>query len=100
MPLRQGNGRGPLYGIRVLELGNFIAGPTAGKLLAEFGAEVIKIEQPGSGDQVRRWRLFGDKTSMLWKTLSRNKKSVAIDLRNPAGSALRCSDRELPAGAA
>lgn len=86
MPLRPGNGRGPLYGIRVLELGNFIAGPTAGKLLAEFGAEVIKIEQPGSGDQARRWRLFGDKTSMLWKTLSRNKKSVAIDLRKPKGA--------------
>jgi len=70
----------------VLELGNFIAGPTAGKLLAEFGAEVIKIEQPGSGDQVRRWRLFGDETSMLWKTLSRNKKSVAINLRKPQGA--------------
>jgi formyl-CoA transferase len=70
----------------VLELGNFIAGPTAGKLLAEFGAEVIKIEQPGSGDQVRRWRPQGDDTSMLWKTLSRNKKSVAIDLRKPQGA--------------
>lgn len=72
----------------MLELGNFIAGPTAGKLLAEFGAEVIKIEQPGSGDQVRRWRLFGDQTSMLWKTLSRNKKSVAIDLRKREGAEL------------
>jgi formyl-CoA transferase len=70
----------------VLELGNFIAGPTAGKLLAEFGAEVIKIEQPGSGDQVRRWRLFGDETSMLWETLSRNKKSLAIDLRKSQGA--------------
>jgi formyl-CoA transferase len=79
-------GHGPLSGIRVLELGNFIAGPTAGKLLAEFGAEVIKVEQPGSGDQVRRWRLFGDQTSMLWKTMSRNKKSVAIDLRKPKGA--------------
>ena len=70
----------------MLEPGNFIAGPTAGKLLAEFGAEVIKIEQPGSGDQVRRWRPFGDETSMLRKTLSRNKKSVAIDLRKPQGA--------------
>jgi formyl-CoA transferase len=79
-------GHGPLYGVRVLELGNFIAGPTAGKILAEFGAEVIKVEQPGSGDQVRQWRLFGGQTSMLWKTLSRNKKSVSIDLRKPKGA--------------
>jgi formyl-CoA transferase len=85
-PGRARDGHGPLCGIRVLELGNFIAGPTAGKLLAEFGAEVIKIEQPGSGDQVRRWRLFGDETSMLWETLSRNKKSVAIDLRKAQGA--------------
>src|ERR1700759_3071087 len=84
-PDRPQNGHGPLHGVRVLELGNFIAGPTAGKLLAEVGAEVIKIEQPGSGDQVRRWRRFGVKTSLLWKTLSRNKKSVAIVLRKPKG---------------
>lgn len=77
-----------LEGVRVLELGNFIAAPTAGKLLAEFGAEVIKIEQPGKGDPIRQWRLERGSTSMLWRTLGRNKKSVTIDLSVPAGADL------------
>jgi len=68
---------GPLTGVRILELGNFVAAPSAGRLLAEFGAEVIKVEQPGVGDQVRRWRLFRGETSMMWRTLGRNKKSGA-----------------------
>jgi crotonobetainyl-CoA:carnitine CoA-transferase CaiB-like acyl-CoA transferase len=76
---------GPLAGIRVLELGNFIAAPTAGRLLAEFGAEVIKVERPGSGDELRRWRLHGGDTSLLFRALGRNKKSVTLDLRAPAG---------------
>ena len=79
---------GPLDGIRVLELGNFVAAPSAGRMLGEFGAEVIKIEQPGIGDQIRRWRMFRGQTSMMWRTLARNKKSVTIDLRNAEGQEL------------
>jgi succinyl-CoA---D-citramalate CoA-transferase len=79
---------GPLTGVRILELGNFVAAPSAGRLLAEFGAEVIKVEQPGVGDQVRRWRLFRGETSMMWRTLARNKKSVTIDLHTPEGQEL------------
>jgi formyl-CoA transferase len=80
--------RAPLQGVRVLELGNFIAAPSAGRLLGEFGAEVIKIEQPGIGDQVRHWRLHRGETSMMWRTLGRNKKSVTIDIRQPEGQDL------------
>lgn len=76
----------PLDGIRVLELGNFIAAPTAGRLMAEFGAEVIKIEKPAVGDQIRQWRLYGDDVSMMWRTLGRNKKSVTVDLSRPEGA--------------
>ena len=78
----------PLDGVRVLELGNFIAAPSAGRLLAEFGADVVKIEQPEVGDQIRRWRLFRGETSMLWRTMARNKLSVTIDLRLPEGQEL------------
>jgi formyl-CoA transferase len=80
--------RPPLDGIRVLELGNFVAAPSAGRLLGEFGAEVIKIEQPGVGDQVRRWRLFRGETSMMWRTIARNKKSVTVDLHQAEGQEL------------
>jgi formyl-CoA transferase len=80
-----GGETGPLSGVRVLELGNFIAAPTAGRLLAEFGADVIKIERPGTGDELRRWRLHGGDTSLLFRALGRNKKSVTVDLRQPAG---------------
>jgi formyl-CoA transferase len=79
---------GPLSGVRVLELGNFIAAPSAGRLMAEFGAEVIKVEKPGVGDQIRHWRLPRGNTSMMWRTLARNKKSVTIDLRTPQGAEL------------
>jgi len=79
---------GPLTGIRVLELGNFVAAPTAGRLLAEFGAEVIKIELPRVGDEVRKWRLARGDTSMMWRTIARNKKSVTIDMRTAEGSDL------------
>ncbi|MGQ1838653.1 CaiB/BaiF CoA transferase family protein [Kocuria turfanensis] len=75
----------PLAGIRVLELGNYIAAPTAGRLLADFGAEVIKVERPGTGDELRNWRLYKGTTSMLFRTLNRNKKSVVLDLRSEAG---------------
>lgn len=77
--------RRPLAGVRVIELGNFIAAPTTGRLLADFGAEVIKIERPCTGDEVRRWRLYGGGTSMLYRTLNRNKLSVELDLRAPEG---------------
>ncbi|GAA4546253.1 CoA transferase [Pseudonocardia xishanensis] len=75
----------PLQGVRVLELGNYIAAPTAGRLLADFGAEVIKIERPRTGDELRNWRLYGGTTSMLYRTVNRNKKSVVLDLREPEG---------------
>ena len=75
----------PLAGVRVLELGNYIAAPTAGRLLADFGAEVIKVERPGTGDELRNWRLHKGDTSMLYRTINRNKKSVVLDLRTEAG---------------
>ncbi|MFT7712173.1 CaiB/BaiF CoA transferase family protein [Clavibacter tessellarius] len=76
----------PLTGIRVLELGSFIAAPTAGRLLADFGAEVIKVERPGTGDELRRWRLHaGSTTSMLFHAINRNKRSIALDLRTDEG---------------
>ena len=79
---------GPLAGIRVLELGQLIAGPFAAKTLADFGADVIKIEPPGTGDPLRKWRLLRDGTSVWWEVQSRNKRSVVADLRQPDGQAL------------
>ncbi|ANZ25957.1 MULTISPECIES: CaiB/BaiF CoA-transferase family protein [Rhodococcus] len=78
----------PLEGIRVLELGNYIAAPTAGRLLADFGAEVIKVERPRTGDELRNWRLYAGDTSMLYRTVNRNKKSIVVDLRTDAGRAV------------
>jgi formyl-CoA transferase len=75
---------GPLAGLKVLELGQLIAGPFAAKTLADFGAEVIKIEPPGSGDPLRQWRLLHNGTSVWWQVQSRNKKSVVLDLREPS----------------
>lgn len=75
----------PLEGVRVLELGNYIAAPTAGRLLADFGAEVIKVERPGTGDELRRWRLYAGSTSMLFRTVNRNKKSIVLDLKTEQG---------------
>ena len=72
-----------LHGIRVLELGQLIAGPFAGKTLADFGADVIKVEAPGSGDPLRKWRLLKNGTSVWWQVQSRNKRSVALDLKSP-----------------
>ncbi len=74
---------GPLTGLKVIELGQLIAGPFAAKTLADFGAEVIKIEAPGSGDPLRKWRLLKDGTSVWWQVQSRNKRSVALDLKAP-----------------
>jgi formyl-CoA transferase len=75
----------PLSGIRVLELGNYIAAPTAGRMLADFGAEVIKVERPGTGDELRNWRLYSGTTSMLFRTINRNKKSIILDLKTESG---------------
>ncbi|MGE6211493.1 CaiB/BaiF CoA transferase family protein [Comamonas aquatica] len=79
---------GALAGVRVVEMGQLIAGPFAGKTLGEFGAEVIKIEAPGAGDPLRNWRMIKDGTSVWWQVQSRNKKSVALDLRQPQGQDL------------
>jgi len=78
----------PLAGLKVLELGALIAGPFCAKILAEFGAEVIKIEPPGQGDPLRKWRFVKDGTSVWWHVQSRGKKSVALDLRKPEGQAI------------
>lgn len=74
-----------LAGIRVLELGQLIAGPFAAKTLADFGAQVVKIEPPGLGDPLRKWRLLHEGTSVWWEAQSRNKQSVCVDLRQKEG---------------
>ena len=79
---------GPLAGIRVLELGQLIAAPFATKILAEFGAEVIKVESPKDGDPLRTWRKMHEGTSLWWYLQSRNKKSIAVNLKSPDGLAL------------
>ncbi len=76
---------GPLAGVRVIELGQLIAGPFCGKTLGDFGAEVIKIEPPGKGDPLRKWRLLKDGNSIWWEVQSRNKQSVTLDLTKPEG---------------
>lgn len=76
---------GPLNGIRVLELGNLIAAPYVGRLFAEFGAEVIKVERPRTGDELRQWRLVRGTKSLLWSLHARNKKSITLDLHTPEG---------------
>ena len=70
-----------LAGVRVIEMGQLIAGPFCGKTLGEFGADVVKIEAVGAGDPLRNWRLIKEGTSVWWQVQSRNKKSVALDLR-------------------
>ena len=72
---------GPLTGLKVLELGQLIAGPFAAKTLADFGADVIKIEPLDAGDPLRKWRLLKDGTSVWWQVQSRNKRSLALDLK-------------------
>ena len=79
----------PLAGIRVLELGQILAGPFAGVMLGYFGADVIKVESPGSGDPIRSWRLLDDDgTSLWWRSLGRNKRCVTLDLGHASGQAL------------
>jgi formyl-CoA transferase len=81
----QTNTVGPLKGLKVLELGQLIAGPFAAKTLGDMGADIIKVETPGEGDPLRKWRMLHEGTSVWWEVQSRNKKSVAIDLREQEG---------------
>ena len=75
----------PLKGVKVIELGGFIAGPYAASLFAQFGADVIKVEPPGEGDPLRRWRTLHKGTSLWWYALSRNKKSITLNLKSEEG---------------
>ena len=77
--------RKPLDGIRILELGNIVAAPFAGKILSEFGAEVIKVEEPTKGDPLRNWRVMDKETSVWWYVQGRNKKSITVNLREKEG---------------
>lgn len=76
---------GPLAGIKVLELGTLIAGPFCARMLAEFGAEVIKIEAPEGGDPLRQWRVLKDGTSLWWSVQARNKKSLTLNMKSAQG---------------
>ena len=76
---------GPLHGLKVVEMGTLIAGPYCARLLAEFGAEVVKIESPGDGDPLRKWRQLHEGNSLWWYAQARNKKSVAVNLKAPKG---------------
>ncbi len=76
---------GPLTGLKVLDLSIIVAGGTASSLLADFGAEVVKVERPGSGDPLRNWGPFYNGVSLWWKTHSRNKLSITLDLSRPEG---------------
>ena len=79
---------GPLAGLKVLELGQLIAGPFAGKTLADFGADVVKVEPPGTGDPLRQWRMLHQGTSVWWQVQSRNKQSITLDLREAGDRAI------------
>jgi crotonobetainyl-CoA:carnitine CoA-transferase CaiB-like acyl-CoA transferase len=79
----------PLDGIRVLEVGQLLAGPFAGSILGYYGAEVIKVEAPGEGDPLRKWRVLDeDGTSFWWRSIGRNKKCITADLRSEEGRSL------------
>lgn len=81
----------PLQDLRVVEMGQLIAGPMAGRMLAEFGADVIKIEPPGKGDPLRKWRMLHNDTSVWWAAQSRNKRSLTLDLRQSEGQKIALS---------
>ncbi|HET7728551.1 MAG TPA: CaiB/BaiF CoA-transferase family protein [Usitatibacter sp.] len=87
---------GPLQGLKVLEMGTLIAGPYCARLMAEFGAEVVKVETPGEGDPLRKWRKLHEGNSLWWYAQARNKKSIAVNLRDAEGQAVV---RRLAAGA-
>lgn len=82
----QPQNNGPLQGIRVIELGQLIAGPFTGSILGYFGAEVIKVEQPQVGDPLRKWRMMDGETSVWWASMARNKKCITANLRTPEGA--------------
>ena len=86
----------PLEGLKVVELGTLIAGPYCARLLAEFGAEVVKIETPGEGDPLRKWRKLHEGNSLWWYAQARNKKSVAVNLKEAEGQRIV---RQLATGA-
>ena len=86
IPVKENHG--PLAGLKVIELGQLIAGPFAAKTLSDFGADVIKVESPGAGDPLRKWRLLKDGTSVWWQVQSRNKRSIALDLKTPEAQAI------------
>ena len=79
---------GPLHDLKVVEMGTLIAGPYCARLLAEFGADVVKIETPGEGDPLRKWRMLHEGNSLWWYAQARNKKSVAVNLKAPEGQAI------------
>ena len=81
-------GNGPLAGLKVLDLSMIVAGGTASSLMADFGAEVVKVERPGTGDPLRNWGPFANGVSLWWKVHSRNKKSVTLNLGNAEGQAI------------
>ncbi|MCX7135712.1 MAG: CaiB/BaiF CoA-transferase family protein [Proteobacteria bacterium] len=88
----------PLKGIKVVELGTLIAGPFCSRILAEFGAEVIKVESPDGGDQIRQWRKMYEGTSLWWYVQARNKKSVTVNMRVPEGQEIvrkLCADADI-----
>ena len=87
---------GPLSKLKVIEMGTLIAGPYCARLLAEFGADVVKVETPGEGDPLRKWRRLHEGTSLWWYAQARNKKSIAVNLREADGQAIV---RRLAAGA-
>ena len=80
--------QGPLVGLKVLDLSIIVAGGTASSLLADFGAEVVKVERPGTGDPLRNWGPFANGVSLWWKVHSRNKKSITLNLGTPDGQGL------------
>ncbi|MCI0845543.1 MAG: CoA transferase, partial [Chloroflexi bacterium] len=79
---------GPVRGLKVLDLSTIVAGSTASSLLADFGAEVVKVERPGAGDPLRNWGPFANGVSIWWKVHSRNKKSITLDLGKEQGQEL------------
>ena len=76
---------GPLMGLKILDLSTIVAGGTASSLMADFGGEVVKVERPGTGDPLRNWGPFVNGVSLWWKTHSRNKKSITLNLGSPDG---------------
>ena len=82
------DGAGPLQGLRVIDAATLAAGPLVATSLGEFGAEVIKVEQPGAGDPLRTWGDRKDGIGLVWKSVSRNKRCVTLDLRQVEGQEL------------